>query len=48
MVRKIFFNSKTANTDSNVRNIREIYGCIKVSMYFFIVFNIPMHYWNKY
>ena len=41
---KIFYNSKTANTDSNVTNIREIYACIEVSVRFFIVFNIPIHY----
>ena len=44
MVPKIFYNSKTAKTDSNVTNIRKIYGCIEVSMNFFIVFNIRIHY----
>ena len=44
MVPKIFYNSKTAKTDSNVTNIREIYNCIEVSMHFLLVFNIPIHY----
>ena len=43
MLPKIFYN-KTAKTDGNVKSIREIYGCIEVSMPFFIVFNIPIHY----
>ena len=41
MVCKIFYNSKTAKSDSNVTNIGEIYGCNDVSMHFFIIFNIP-------
>ena len=44
MVPKILYNTKTAKTDSNVTNIRDIYGCIEVSMHFFIVFNIQIHY----
>ena len=44
MVPKILYNSKTVKKFSNVRNIREIYGCIEVSMHFFIVFNIPINY----
>ena len=44
MLPKIFCNSKTAKTDNNVTNIREIYGCIEVLMHFFIVFNILIHY----
>ena len=46
MVPKIFHISKTAKTDCNVTNIREIYRCIEVSMHFFIVFNIPIHYYR--
>ena len=38
MVPKIFSNSKTPKTDSNVTNIRKIYGCFKVSMQFFYCF----------
>ena len=40
MVPKKFYNSKTAKTDSNVTDIREIYGCIEVSMHFlsFLIF----------
>ena len=41
---KVLYNSKTANTDSIVTNIREIYGCIEVSMHFFYCFYIPIHY----
>ena len=37
MVPKNFYNSKTAKTDSNVTYIREIYGCIEVSMHFFLL-----------
>ena len=48
MVRKIFYNCKTAKTDSNITNIREIYGCIELAMHFSIVLNIPIHYLNKY
>ena len=44
MVPKKFYRSKTAKTDSNVTGIREIYGCIEVSMHFFVIFNIPIHY----
>ena len=44
MVCNIFYSSKTAKTDSNVTNIREIYGCNDVSMHFFIVFNLPILY----
>ena len=45
MVPKIFYNyNQTAKKDNYVTNMREIYGCIEVSMNFFIVFNIPIHY----
>ena len=44
MVPNIFYNSKTAKTDSNVTIIRELYGCIEVLLQFFIVFNILIHY----
>ena len=44
MVPKIFYYRKTAKTDSNVTNIREIYMCIEVSVHFFILFHIPIHY----
>ena len=46
MVPKNFDNtcSKTTKTDSNVTDIREIYGCIEVSMHFFVVFNVLIHY----
>ena len=39
MVPKIFYKSKSAETDSrsNVTNIREIYGCIEVSVHFLAV-----------
>ena len=33
MVLNIFYNSKTAKIDSNITNIREMYGCIEVSMH---------------
>ena len=33
MVCNIFYNSKTPKIDSNITNIKEIYGCIKVSMH---------------
>ena len=42
MLPKIFYN-KAAKTDRNVTSIREIYGCIEVSVHFFIVFNILIH-----
>ena len=42
MVPKNFYNSKTAKTDSNVTNFREIYGYIEVSVHFFIVFNFSV------
>ena len=42
MVPKIFYNKKTAKTDSNVTNIREIYRCIVVSVHFFILFSSPV------
>ena len=37
---KIFYESKTANTDRNVTDIREIYGFIEVSVHFllFLIF----------
>ena len=35
MVRNIFYNSKSAKIDSNITNIREMYGCIEVSMHCF-------------
>ena len=38
MFPKIFYYSKTAKTDSNVTNIREIYRCIEVSVHFFYSF----------
>ena len=38
MVHNYFYNIKTANIDSNVTNIREIYGCIELSMYCFYCF----------
>ena len=44
MVSMMVYKSKTAKTDSNVTNIREIYRCIEVSGQFIIVFNIPIHY----
>ena len=46
MVCNIFYYSKTAkiHVDSNITNIREIYVCIEVSMHFFIVFNILIHF----
>ena len=34
MLPKIFYNSKTAKTDCNVTNIRQIYECIEVSVHF--------------
>ena len=44
MVHNISYKSKTAKIDSDITNIREIYGCIEVSMHLFIVFNIPIYY----
>ena len=44
MVPKILYNSKTAKTGSYVTNIKEIYRCIEVSVHFFILFNILIHY----
>ena len=37
---EIFYESKTANTDRNVTDIREIYGFIEVSVHFllFLIF----------
>ena len=37
MVRNIFYKGKTAKID-NITNIREIYGCIEVSMHCFYCF----------
>ena len=33
MVRNIFYKGKTAKIDNNITNIREIYGCIEVSLF---------------
>ena len=33
MERNIFYNIKIAKIDSNITNIREIYGCVEVSMH---------------
>ena len=38
MVPKIFYNCKTAKIDSNITNIREMYGCIEVPMHCFYSF----------
>ena len=34
----IFYDSKTAKIDSNITNIREIYGRFEVTMHFFYGF----------
>ena len=44
MVPKKFYNSKTAKTDSNVTDIREIYGCIEESMHFLSFLIFWIHY----
>ena len=38
MVCKIYYKDKTAKIDNNITNIREIYGFIEVSMYYFYCF----------
>ena len=40
MVHNIFYNGKTAKSESNITNIREIYDCFEVSMHFlfFLIF----------
>ena len=35
MICNIIYNSKTAKLDSKITNIREIYGCIEVSLFIF-------------
>ena len=44
MVHNNFYSNKTAKKESNITNIREMYGCIEISMHCFTVFNIPIHY----
>ena len=40
MICDIFYNNKIAKIDSNITNVREIYGCIEVSI---IILNIPIY-----
>ena len=44
MLPKIFYKSKTAKTDCNVTNIRELMGVFRYQCTFFTVFNIQIHY----
>ena len=35
MVLNIFYNNKIAKIDISITNVREIYGCIEISMHYF-------------